>query len=250
MILKSVQSIRKSIRRLRKAHWLKLQPAWVSCPTPQFVSPKALQETIANIQNTPNQPPFQKKQSEQIIAQLTDPTSSSLQIILVPATGSIKQGIPDQFKTFPSLSAGAPNSVSLLIYPFYPLFRGTVHITSADPLAQPAINPAYLTHPADTYLLTTAFIFCDRLMQSSRAADSHQTTCAGRGRGSAGTLRGGGSGQGAQHNILPSVQDVCTGQIVDVRLRVKGLRGCECAMRVFFRGELADCLCSCGEGGG
>lgn len=126
----------------------------------------------------------------------------------------------------------------------------TVHITSADPLAQPAINPAYLTHPADTYLLTTAFIFCDGLMQSSRAADSHQTTCAGRGRGSAGTLRGGGSGQGAQHNILPSVQDVCTGQIVDVRLRVKGLRGCKCAMRVFFRGELADCLCSCGEGGG
>ena len=35
----------------------------------------------------------------------------------------------------------------------YPLSRGTVHIKSADPTEHPAIDPAFLAHPADAAVL-------------------------------------------------------------------------------------------------
>ena len=38
----------------------------------------------------------------------------------------------------------------------YPSSRGTVHITSSDPTQQPAIDPAYLSHPADLRVLCAA----------------------------------------------------------------------------------------------
>lgn len=38
----------------------------------------------------------------------------------------------------------------------YPLSRGTVHIKSADPKEHPAIDPAFLEHPADAAVLAAS----------------------------------------------------------------------------------------------
>lgn len=35
----------------------------------------------------------------------------------------------------------------------HPFSRGTVHITSSDPLTYPAIDPNYLAHPLDAYVV-------------------------------------------------------------------------------------------------
>lgn len=47
----------------------------------------------------------------------------------------------------------------------YPSSRGHVHITSPDPLQQPEIDPAYLSHPADLAVLCAALRYADKCFQ-------------------------------------------------------------------------------------
>lgn len=49
----------------------------------------------------------------------------------------------------------------------YPASRGTVNIPSSDPLTQPAIDPAFLTHPADVAVLAAGLEFCQRVVETA-----------------------------------------------------------------------------------
>lgn len=55
-----------------------------------------------------------------------------------------------------------------------PLSRGSVHITAADPLAAPAIDSAYLTHPADVDVLVAGVTFCRRILATAPLRDAQR----------------------------------------------------------------------------
>lgn len=48
-----------------------------------------------------------------------------------------------------------------------PLSVGTVHITSSDPKKDPAIDPAYMTHPADVEILAKSIELCEKMAATS-----------------------------------------------------------------------------------
>lgn len=48
--------------------------------------------------------------------------------------------------------------------------RGTIHISSADPLTPPAIDPAYLQHPFDGFMLAKGAEFMRKAAQSPALA--------------------------------------------------------------------------------
>lgn len=56
--------------------------------------------------------------------------------------------------------------VSILWALMHPLSRGSVHITSSDPLAPPAIDPNYFGNPADLHLLTRLLKFGLKMYQT------------------------------------------------------------------------------------
>jgi choline dehydrogenase len=49
----------------------------------------------------------------------------------------------DKVRNYVSISACVP----------HPFSRGSIHITTADPIVDPAIDPRYLSHPADRFML-------------------------------------------------------------------------------------------------
>lgn len=134
-------------------------------PYSSLVSSFELEQICASIAQTPNQTPFQKRQYEQIITHLKSPTSGNLQIVLIPATGDAEAGCGDQSRLFAAPMTGK-DGVTFAVCLQYPASRGTIHITSSDPHTQPAIDPAYLTHPADAAVLAAGLEFCQRVAES------------------------------------------------------------------------------------
>ena len=53
-----------------------------------------------------------------------------------------------------------------------PLSRGRVHLQSSDPLAAPAIDPAYLAHPIDLRVLVRAAQFARAAAHTAPLADT------------------------------------------------------------------------------
>ena len=97
--------------------------------------------------------PFQKKQYERIIEHLKDDKSANLQLVLVPAQAGWKEGVEDQSKIFPPPPPGQGMGITAAMCLQYPVSRGTVHIKSSDPTEHPAVDPAFLQHPADAAVL-------------------------------------------------------------------------------------------------
>lgn len=54
----------------------------------------------------------------------------------------------------------------------HPLSRGSVHITSTDPLVQPAIDPAYVQNPIDLAVLVRAVRFVRKLTATAPLCDT------------------------------------------------------------------------------
>ena len=57
-----------------------------------------------------------------------------------------------------------------------PLSRGTVHITSADPLAPPAIDPNYFVNDADLTLVVLAVQFALRISHTTARSPYNQVS--------------------------------------------------------------------------
>ncbi|KAK0535096.1 hypothetical protein OC835_002474 [Tilletia horrida] len=54
----------------------------------------------------------------------------------------------------------------------HPFSRGSVHIKSADPTVKPAVDPKYLSNPADLYLMTHAAKRAERILSSPHLKDA------------------------------------------------------------------------------
>lgn len=66
----------------------------------------------------------------------------------------------DQIQFFSQPPEGK-NRVSLLICLEHPLSRGTVHISSSDPLKPPTIDPGYFRHETDAKILAAGLKWLD-----------------------------------------------------------------------------------------
>ena len=93
--------------------------------------------------------------------QLTDSTFANLQTFCIPCQLDMSAG-SDQVQFF-SAPPDGKNRVSLLICLEHPLSRGTVHISSSDPLKPPVIDPGYFRNEADAKILAQGIKWIDQV---------------------------------------------------------------------------------------
>ena len=76
--------------------------------------------------------PYQQKQYKRIIEHLKSDISANLQLVMVPSSFGMAEGIEDQSKVFPA-PAGPDDlpGISAAVCLQYPVSRGSVHIKSA-----------------------------------------------------------------------------------------------------------------------
>ena len=96
-----------------------------------------------------------------IVDQLRDPTFANMQVFCIPCRLDVSAGA-DQTKFFGKPPDGK-QQVSLLMCLEHPLSRGSVHITSSDPLKPPQIDPGYLRNPADVKILAAGMKWMDHV---------------------------------------------------------------------------------------
>ena len=98
-----------------------------------FATASEQDEIIKSVEKSlPSLSPYQKKQYERIIAHLKDDKSANLQLVLVPSTFGMAEGVEDQSRVFPPPSSPEqPYGISAAMCLQYPLSRGYVHIKSS-----------------------------------------------------------------------------------------------------------------------
>lgn len=141
-------------------------------PYATLVSPSELDGTCRKISHSSAKTPFQQKQLEQVARQLRDRNSANLQLALLSATSDIEKGATD--RTLLIKRGGTDtgrDSLTIVACLQYPASRGSVHITSANPTVDPAIDPAYLTHPSDVAILAAGLELIERVIQSPMLRD-------------------------------------------------------------------------------
>ncbi|TFY61040.1 hypothetical protein EVG20_g7208 [Dentipellis fragilis] len=97
--------------------------------------------------------PAHAKQYPYLRKWFSDPTKAQLEIVQMPglyAWGLVKPEAGSHYQTF-------------LIINLHPHSRGSVHITSSDPLVPPAIDPAYFMNPIDLDLMVNAVKFARKI---------------------------------------------------------------------------------------
>lgn len=135
-------------------------------PAKVFLEEGELDEIVKLVEETNVESDFQRKQLQQIVAQIKSDKSANLQLVFVPATADL-DGIEDQSKLWPPpADLSAPNGVSFACCLQYPASRGRVHIKSADPFEHPQIDPGYLAHEVDVIVLGAAYKFLDKLTKA------------------------------------------------------------------------------------
>lgn len=177
-------------------------------------------------QSPPQNGLFQRCQRETIAARMGSRNSADIQIVCTPANFDTVNGYGNLAKLNPGSPSGYNACYSLVVSQMYPLSRGSVHSSSPNPLDAPTIDPGFLSHPADVDVIAAGIQFADRVLSS-------------------GALRG---KVGRRVAPAPSVdlrnkdqvrkyvrEHVVTyhhslgtcamGQVVDERLRVKGMQG-------------------------
>lgn len=96
-----------------------------------------------------------------IIDQLSDPTFANIQVYCVAASLDLAEG-SDQVKFLGPPPTGK-NRAMLGVCLQHPLSRGTVHITSSDPLAPPRIDPGYFRNESDLTVLVEGMKWMDKV---------------------------------------------------------------------------------------
>ncbi|XPT03007.1 orf9b protein [Ascochyta lentis] len=116
---------------------------------------------------SPNQNgPFQRWQREAIAARMKSQNSADLQFVCTPANFDTANGYGNLAKLSPGSPAGYNACYSLVVSQMYPLSRGSVHSTSSNPLDAPEIDPGFLSHPADVDVIAAGIQFADRVLSS------------------------------------------------------------------------------------
>ncbi|KAL1954828.1 hypothetical protein VTO42DRAFT_558 [Malbranchea cinnamomea] len=215
-------------------------------PFKQFATEEELEEVVASIRETANtSSPFQKKQLEQVIAQLQNPKSANLQFVLLGAKGNFEKGVMDQSKLF-AQTDGKKMHVSLVVCLQYPASRGSVHITSSDPTAQPAIDPGYNRHPADVAVLATGLRFIDKVTKAKALEGKLTRRYFPESENL--DLQNAKDARQAVRNMTLGEYHACgscaMGDTVDSRLRVKGVQGLRVADASVFPNNVSGNICA------
>lgn len=136
-------------------------------PAKIFLDDDEIEEITKLVKETKVQSEFQRKQLEQMLAQIQSDKSANLQLVVVPACGD-PEGVKDQSKLFPP--PANPEKPTMCMTTAcclqYGASRGQIHITSSDPFTPPEIDPGYLSHPADVILLAAGLKFLDKLVHA------------------------------------------------------------------------------------
>lgn len=136
-----------------------------------IVSKDELENTLSEIQRTSlAKTPFEKAQEKVIVDQLRDPTFANLQSFVIGCRLDVSRG-SDQTQFFSKPPEGT-QQCSLLICLEHPLSRGTVHITSSDPLAPPQIDPGYFRNDIDAKILAAGVKWMDQVSKHPLMAKS------------------------------------------------------------------------------
>lgn len=150
-------------------------------PFSSQVNSEQLEETLQQIteasptvdsDSRPQNVEFQRKQQEAIVARMRNPKAADTQIVGSPAFFNIAKG----YNHVGQLMTGPPPDhnacYSLVLSNMYPLSRGSVHVRSANVSDAPLIDPGFLSHPADVDVLAAGIKFADRVFKSDRLKDS------------------------------------------------------------------------------
>ncbi|KAJ4504775.1 hypothetical protein HRR80_008440 [Exophiala dermatitidis] len=136
-----------------------------------LVSPEELEATIREIEaKSLAKTDFEKAQEKVIVDQLRDPTFANLQTFCIPCRLDVAKG-SDQTQFFGAPPTGK-QQVSLLMCLEHPLSRGTVHITTSDPLAPPRIDPGYFRNEVDAKILAAGMAWMDKVARHPLLAKS------------------------------------------------------------------------------
>ncbi|KIX94714.1 uncharacterized protein Z520_09404 [Fonsecaea multimorphosa CBS 102226] len=114
-------------------------------------------------------PKLDSPQAAILASRLASPSTSAIQYVVIPAYCDTLNTHADMSKFMPGPPPSDPPRnpcISLQVVLMYPCSRGSVHITSADPLAPPGIDFALLSHPADVDVLAAGLAFADRAFRS------------------------------------------------------------------------------------
>ena len=194
-----------------------------------IVSPKELQDTVSVAElNDSTDKPLAASQLQLSISRLRDPSAGAIQILFVPAHIDADEGRRDQSKFIQPASTGN-NHVTAITCFHYPLSRGSVHITSSNPEVQPAIDPAFLSHPVDMAVLRAVLPFLNKVSVSPALKDQWNAGFSlvekfGLGSKSAEEeyIR---NNVGTEHHPIGTA---AMGDVVDTQLKVKGVQGLRC----------------------
>ena len=209
-----------------------------------IVDQQTLDTTIADIRkNSLAKTEFEKAQEKVIVDQLTDPTFANIQTFCIPCRLDLSAG-SSQIQFFSAPPKGV-NQVSLLVCLEHPLSRGSVHITSADPMAHPRIDPGYFRNEADLKIMAAGIAWMDKvsrhpLMQESLgkrvqpAEDYSLETEQER----MDYVR---NHVSTQYHLIGTAS---MGQVVDDRLKVIGVRGLRVVDASVFPGHVSGNIMS------
>ncbi|KIW05595.1 uncharacterized protein PV09_03467 [Verruconis gallopava] len=209
-----------------------------------IVDKKTLDDTIADIKkNSLAQTDFEKAQEKVIVDQLSNPTFANIQTFCIPCRLDLSAG-HSQIQFFSAPPKGK-NQVSLLVCLEHPLSRGSVHITTSNPLDAPSIDPGYFRNPADLKMLAAGIAWMDKvskhpLLQKSLgdrvlppkdyALDTEQARMD--------YVR---NHVSTQYHLIGTAS---MGQVVDDRLNVYGVRGLRVVDASVFPGHVSGNIMS------
>jgi choline dehydrogenase-like flavoprotein len=127
-----------------------------------LVDKETLDQTIREVrEHSDAKTDFEKKQEDLLVKQLADPTFANIQTFCIGAQLDVSHG-ESQINFFAAPPEGKTR-VSLLVCLEHPLSRGSVHITSPDPTAHPRIDVGYLKHPVDAKILAAGIKWMDKI---------------------------------------------------------------------------------------
>lgn len=215
-------------------------------PYKSLVSPTELEDTCRKISLSSGEGPFRRKQLEQVIKHLQSPTSANVQIALLSATTNLEQGASDQtLLVQPGGTDTGRDGLTIVAGLQYPASRGTVHITSSDPTVDPAIDPAYLTQSSDVSVLAAGLELIERATRSPMLRDQIRRRIEP---DPSVNLFDRTQAQDVVRRRCMTEYHPCgscaMGEVVDERLRVKGVRGLRVVDASVFPGNVSGNILS------
>ncbi|KAL4812706.1 hypothetical protein BDW67DRAFT_188389 [Aspergillus spinulosporus] len=168
---------------------------------------------------------FQSKQQEAIAARMQHPRSACVQFIGTPAYFNATGSCENCSKLMAGPPVGHNACYSIVVSNMYPLSRGSVHVQTSNPLDPPVIDPGFLSHPVDLDVLTSGIAFADRVFQSPLVKNHVRRRVSPP--PELNLLNLDEVREFVRNHIVPyhhALGTCAMGQVVDERLRVKGVR--------------------------